>query len=64
VAVEAEHSQDRAGLDRDLVGLDRVFSVAVLTDVQRARQDEQVPGRADREELGESLDQPEEDRLK
>ena len=67
-AIDAEHGKDRADLygDRERVGgvLDALrIDAAALADVEDSLGDEQVTGRADRQELGDALHRAEDDGL-
>ena len=61
--VEDEHGEDGAELDGDGVGVGGVLGGVGVADAEDALGDEQVPGRADRQVLGDALDHAEHDRL-
>ena len=58
-AVKTQHGEDRSDLDADREGVRGVARV----DPEQALCDEQVAGRADRQILGDSLDDPEDEGL-
>ena len=61
--VEDEHGEDGAELDGDGVGVGGVLGGVGVADAEDALGDEQVAGRADRQVLGDALDDAEHDRL-
>jgi len=61
--IEHDDGKDGASLDRDRVRVGRVLGRVGVADAEQLLRHEQVPGRRDRQELGESLDDSQDRRL-
>ena len=63
LAIQDEHREDRARLDDDHVGVSGVLGGRGLANIEYPIGHHEMPGRADRQILGEAFDDAEDDRI-